>query len=185
MYIFLFLLLSAPIVHAEDPPHAAEDSAAELVKIKENQQGVYNSLNQSNPFSTTFGTQDPNAPGGLPENSGLATIQRVLASPMTQGMLKAFSNPALANSVDQIYKSPKRMILLYCEIGWFFLIILFRAWRSSKLGSANWFQKIWLSLWTSLAFCAGSSILLPWMVLGEPYSRILSIIYYSFLNSKG
>ena len=147
---------------------ALDDASVEALRLRVEQQKAYQSLNNVNPMSTEY---DPNS--GVTAGTGPAgDFQRLLAQPAVQSYLKIFSNPVFSKGVDQVLKSPRRMELLYAELGFIVFMIIFRAWRFSKC--THWTGKLWTSIWTFGFFWVGSGVLVPWLVLGEAYTQLMS-----------
>ncbi len=161
-------LCLSPRVSASEPP-LEDDPAAELMKIRAEQQKAYESINTSNPLSTDFkrlGT-DLSAPAGP-----LGQIQQLLNHPLAKGSIALLSNPVLAKSMDQVLTSPNRMNLLYCEIAFVLFMLIFKTW---KVGRAESFKgRLWVHAWTFAVFWIGSLGVIPWAVLGSPYYQTLA-----------
>jgi hypothetical protein len=191
LFIIFVLSLGQPafanVPEGVDPNNAMHDNTAEeLMQQKLKQQAAYDQLNQNNPFSNQFG-QAPTGPNPQlnPELAAkLAFVQRMLASPATQAFLGFFSSPVFTSAVEQILKSPNRMALLYTQAGWFVFLLLFRAWRSSKLAGKSWYWGLWLNLWTSVVYSAVAAVVIPTFWLGSAYTDIVKGVYNIVTQTK-
>jgi hypothetical protein len=149
--------------------NSTEDSAAELIRIHDQQKKAYQQLNNLNPFSAEY-QKDP--AGAAAATGPLAQITQLLAQPAVQGYLRFFQNPVFAEAIDQILKSPRRNIVLYSELGWIVFMLLLRTWRMSR--STRFFAHLWTNFWTFALFWGGAAAAVPAAILGAPYVNLVT-----------
>jgi hypothetical protein len=168
-----------PSTRAQAAPAAGtvEDVAAEIEREKAAQTAAWAGLNNLNPFNPDAG-KNP-AVAGQP--GPFEQLNRLLSQPAVQGYLKLFSNPTFARGVDQIIQSPRRMTLLYVQLGFIVFMMFFRAWRFSK--TTSWIKKLWTQFWTFVMFWAGAVVVIPWVVLGDPYFQTMAGLLDVLLTS--
>lgn len=169
----------------------SEDLAAETAKIRAEQQAAYDSLNKSNPLSTSFvnplnslspGASGTATPPLLPfSNTQFETLNQFLSHPFFKKLIKLGSDPGFKTTLEQVSKSPHRTNLVYAEIGWFLFFMVFRAWLGFKLTDSRWFLKLLVRFLTMIAFFAGTSVLIPVLFMGEPYWNLLKHLVELFL----
>jgi hypothetical protein len=92
-------------------------------------------------------------------------------SPFFKKSMTLAADPKAAAALHEIADSPKRMELVYLEIGWFLLIFMLRAWRNAK--APKWHQRLWTSLWTMALLWTGVLAFLPWLCFGEAYGNLI------------
>jgi hypothetical protein len=175
---------TAQTVQAAKAAGTVEDAAAELERVRAEQRNSWSSLGAMNPLApgTAAGTGAA-GPGGAVSaadpmaglSGPFAQLGQLLQSPLVQGYLKLFSNPVFARGADQLvqaFKGPKRLRLLYAQIGFILFILVLRAWRFSK--STHWLKRLWTQAWTFLLFWVGTLVIVPWAVLGDPYYNVVA-----------
>ena len=170
----LLLILSGSLAMAAGQP-TEDDPAAELIRMQQQQAKAYGDLNVSNPLSAAY---NPNAV--VPTTGPAAQFQRLLANPMVAAQLKFVSSPVVAEGVKKIAQHPNRMILLYSQIGWIVFMLFFKAWRLAQ--SSKWYVKIWTRLWTLGLFWIGSLGVIPCLVLGDEYKKLLSAVFDIYMK---
>lgn len=155
------------------PPH--QEPAEEIRDLEAQKKAAVESLNRYNPFSPDYGkAKDAHAYNiPIPPNSPYASIEKFLSNRGVQAFLRFFSSPGFAQGIEQILNSPNRLYVLYAEAAWFLALILFRAWRLSRLSSSNWVKILWLNLWTFAVYIVGCTAIIPWVFLGDPYYHVL------------
>ena len=167
--VLILCLLSSGVWAGENGENA---DVNELLQQQKALQQSIAPINQLNPFSADYGKKlDPSIV--ISPNSSMANVQTFLSNGMIQAGMRLLASPAFSKAMAQITESPKRLMILYCEMAWLLFFLVFRAWRRSKLSIGSWIQALWLHLWTTILFIAVGSFLIPLGVLGEPYSLIL------------
>jgi hypothetical protein len=171
---------AAPAPAAQGAPQAAqapsaspgnEDAAIEAERARAELQKAYEQINAMNPLSATYGKGLPAGASDIPADSPIANMQRLLSNPAVQGYLKFFSNPFFSKGLEQIMNSPKRANLAYGELGLILFVLVLRAWRQAKAN--HWLKRLWVSVWTTGVYLAGASVVVPWLILGDPYYETL------------
>jgi hypothetical protein len=83
-------------------------------------------------------------------------------------------------SVTELWNHPKRNTLLLSE-GIFLVIMLFvKAWRQAK--ARNWFTKLLMSMALSLFTWVVVVLVLPYLVLGEPFKVVVVTLWRVFTS---
>lgn len=83
-------------------------------------------------------------------------------------------------SVTDLWNHPKRNTLLIAE-GIFLVIMLFvKAWRQAK--AKNWFTKLLMSMALSLFTWVVVILVLPFLVLGEPFKVVVVTLWRVFTS---
>lgn len=81
-------------------------------------------------------------------------------------------------SITDLWNHPKRNTLLIAE-GIFLVIMLFvKAWRQAK--AKNWFTKLLMSIALSLFTWIVVVLVLPYLVLGEPFKVVVVTLWRVF-----
>ena len=176
--VLAFLLLapvcwagpSSPSVAVHPAPTNTMDTVetltAELTRMRAEQQKAWATINANNPFSSGL------SPGGVQAGTGpFAQINHLLSQPAIQAYMRFFNSPAFSKGYEQVVHSPNRMMLLYSELGLFVLLLILRAWRYSKC--VHWAAKLWVRIWTLGLFWICAIVVVPWVVLGDPYYQVL------------
>jgi len=101
----------------------------------------------------------------------MQNLQSLEKNPVVQTLRNALQKPEFTRALDQILRHPKKKELLYAQIGWILFMMLFRAWRLSRPG--HWLLKIWTRLWTFALLTGGTALVVPTIILGEPYLMII------------
>jgi hypothetical protein len=123
-----------------------------------------------------FSIPSPIVPEGLDPVTAqqLQKMQEFLQHPWAQKLLRITTDPAIQNAFLDLAKSPDRMKLLYFQLGWFVFFVVLRSWRLSK--GAKWYGRLWTRLWTLVLYMAGASFLLPGLILGAPFWKVLDLV---------
>jgi hypothetical protein len=160
-----------PVVAPTAPAHAengmADDPAAEAMKANQKLQEAYGKLNSANPASADF-----DALGAV--TGPAAQMQKFLANPWIKSYLSVLQNPAIQKSLLEIVNHPNRNILIYAQFGWMILIALIRVWRGALAKGMG--AKMWISVWTFGLYVFGSALVVPYLVLGGIYFRVIGQI---------
>lgn len=83
-------------------------------------------------------------------------------------------------SITDLWNHPKRNTLLIAE-GIFLVIMLFvKAWRQAK--AKNWFTKLLMSMALSLFTWIVVVLVLPFLVLGEPFKVVVVTLWRVFTS---
>lgn len=159
---------------------AAATAEAELEQLRAAQQNSWSGINNLNPFSAEAGKKPAASVAVLP--GPFEQLTQLLNQPAVQGYLKLFSNPTFSKGIDEVIKSPRRMTLLYAQIGFIVFMMFFRAWRFSK--STHWIKKLWTQLWTFGLFWIGAVVVIPWAILGDAYYNTIAGLLDVWLTKK-
>jgi hypothetical protein len=89
-----------------------------------------------------------------------------------EGADRALTNPVFMQSAEAIIMSPSRANLIYGQILLIGLIFLLRYWRFKK--AESWYGRIWTNLWTGGLYWVGAIVVVPWVVLGQPYYQAVT-----------
>jgi len=114
---------------------------------------------------------------GYDESRQSQVIEAIQASqlhPWVQKYAIAFTDPRIVRAAQKVEASPDRKNLIWAEIAWVVFMLFFRSWVYSRV--KNWFQKIFAWLGTWLVYFTGSSICVPVIVMGAPYSELIKLI---------
>lgn len=154
-----------------------DESIHELAKSQKAAQESYRAFNKLNPLSEDFSKQSmgstaSNKIGLLPE-----PIQTMLNNPGLQKAAWILFETKTQETIKDVATSPNRLKLAIAETVLFFAFILFRSWRRSKLEKHQWLRGIWMRIWTFFLYVALGSFALPIVIIGEPFSNLLSILY--------
>jgi len=174
------LIAIAPLstVARANPPSSASDDVEQIARQRQENLKAYEALNQVNPFSSEYGKGpapgSPQAGSSIPQNGPMAALQKTLSNPAVQAYLKFFTSPKFSQAAEQIMNSPHRNTLIYFQIAWLILIFIYRAWRLSKIAAAKWGQMLWFRFHTAVGYLAGAIVFVPWMILGDPYYKLLA-----------
>ena len=107
--------------------------------------------------------QEPAEGGDLPPE--VATIERLLSSPLVQSYMKVLTAPQTRRIASDVVNHPNRFWLAGAEILWVFIFIFFRAWRLSK--GRTWLVRTWTGIWTFGLFWVVGIFARPWGMLFE------------------
>jgi hypothetical protein len=146
------------------------------------QQKLYESLDRINPFSQSYENPKAHPASQSAANPHFALIEKLLSHPGIQSILRLYSNAKFLAGIEQILKNPNKITILLWEIGWFFFVMFFRAWKLSKLLSSNWLKILWLNFWTSAVYIGIASLIIPWIFLGDAYYQVVSGAYEVLLK---
>ena len=145
------------------------DPAAEISQDLEQYTKTLNSMNQLNPASEQFGKMTGSGTPMLGDSA--EQLEKLLSSSNAQKWIAVISDSRLRASAEALANSPRRMTLIYAEIGWFIVLLVFRAWRFSKV--VKWYRRLWVSAYSLGLYWLGSAYLLPWLVFGEDYRQLV------------
>lgn len=107
------------------------------------------------------------------------TQKKLLSNPGVRFFMRVFGNRTVMDDVQKVAQHPNRMLLLYCEIGWLITIFLFKIWLFS--GKYGMVRRMLASIAVFILYFGVASFLLPVLVIGEPYSRLLSAVLKGLL----
>jgi hypothetical protein len=191
-YILLLCLIwSVSALSAQGVVEA--DPNADLMQSRAQMQQAYQALNAMNPLSGEYGKNG--ASGGVPGLPGvdatgpnaemlerIASLQKILSNPAVHTYLKLFNNPAFSRGMSDIVQHPNRMTLLYVEIGLLIFMLIFRAWRYSKV--THWFRRLIIKFYTFIMYVGLASFVAPWVVLGQGYYDTVTGLVQLVINAK-
>ncbi|MCM2322013.1 MAG: hypothetical protein NDJ90_01995 [Oligoflexia bacterium] len=100
--------------------------------------------------------------------------QKILSDPRVQRALKVLSDPRALEVSQTLVTHPKRMNLLYVEGVWLLFIMIFRAWLFAK--PSHWLRRFGQGIAVNCVFLVGSSLVLPWLILGDVYLELLGFM---------
>jgi hypothetical protein len=124
-------------------------------------------FNVANPLADDANTQRlMSTPGALAE------MQKLLQNPLVQRYVKIMSNPAILNKMNALITHPKRMNMVYSEIGLFLFLIVFRAWRSSKY--EHWLGRAWVGFYSFFLGLILALVVVPAFVFGSIYIQFIN-----------
>jgi hypothetical protein len=127
------------------------------------------------PVPTAGGTPVP-ANVSPPSDRGLAEqLNRILQRRPVRLYLKLVADPGFSSGLEELSKNADWLKLLYAQLGLLLAIGLIRAWRLSK--TTLWYWHLWTRTWTRGLFWGLSLVVLPGVILGEPFFRILRGIW--------
>jgi hypothetical protein len=148
-------------------PSLPQDDLEELHRQEDLMKSQLQQLNQANPL----GQQISN----LPANTDLEQMSKVLNSPIVQAYIRTFSNPELLTQVKQIAKSTHRQTTLLAEGAFLVIFVIFKVLLAARI--RNWLAIIFFRIVTNLIYTAVASFIIPVIIIGDPYRKILSILW--------
>lgn len=153
-----------------------EQNAASVVNQSPNANTSQNPPASPIPGNITL----PNGMMGITGNSpmSLEQAQKILESPLVKKFISIFNNPDFFPNINKIKEDPRLTDLMYYQIGFIVLMIIFRAWRKSKTG--NWLGRLWISIYCAVIFWSVSIYFLPAYLLGEPFKKICYLFWITF-----
>ncbi len=110
----------------------------------------------------------------------MGTLERfdaLLKDPRMAGYVKFASDPELLKNVADLAGSEKWRLLGMIEVVAFVAFLLVRAILASRIDRQEWMARLWLQLWTSVVFWAIAVIVIPTIILGNPYAAVLKGVY--------
>jgi hypothetical protein len=120
-------------------------------------------------------SEDPAAlPGDIKPDPAFEKLGQMMKSPALQSYLKVMSDPVLIGQLEKVTKSPNRQILFFVEAGFFLMLMMFKSWCAAKI--TNWFIRFIIGLITNIGYFAIGSIIVPCLVIGEPYQELIKTI---------
>ena len=174
-------LISLPMLADDSIPLDADADLVELQRQEAQMKANFEKLNQSNPLLNQTGANQTGAPplaGDVKPDAAFENLNKMMTNPALQGYMKIFSNPVLIGQVQQIIKHPNRQLIFFAEAVWLVLFLMFRAWCSAKI--RNWFVGFIIRMITTLGYFTISTIGIPWILIGEPYSKAITTLFKSF-----
>ena len=144
--LFVLLLSLGPLVnaHAED---AADELAREMNDLQQNMQKVLEQVQKR-------AQVDP-SPGGFNVDRAREKVVRLA------------SDDRFLRAAQELWAHPKRNLLLWVNLAIFVIMMFVKAWRQAK--AANWFTKILVGFFATVATWALMLGAAPALILGEPY----------------
>ena len=88
-----------------------------------------------------------------------------------QKALQIVNDPKLVGAIQKLAKHSNIKTLFVTQAVFFVLMLVFRAWRSSRYKS--WVGRLWVSFYCTIISWVGLLVVLPLVLLGEPYKIIL------------
>jgi hypothetical protein len=107
-------------------------------------------------------------------------LTKAMSSPMGQAYMKFMQHPAFMNYFNEVTGHPNRMTTLAVVAVWLVAILVFRAWRTSKV--AGWRGRLWVRFYCGLIFTAGASFVIPSILMGEKYIKAFNGLIGAFLG---
>lgn len=157
---FFYLLLFLPLLSFADE---AEELAKEMETMQKDVLKATQTIQQK--------------VGGAPAMPGLSTEG---ISKIKDKLVKLASDETFLKSAQEVWASPQRNNLLIAQGVFFLVMILFKAWRQSK--SENWFWKFLVGCFLNLVTWVGLVVVIPVVVLGDPYWVILKTLWKTFTD---
>jgi hypothetical protein len=90
-----------------------------------------------------------------------------LSHPAFQAYLRFLTDPETLESARRLIVHPNRLNLIYAEIAWVVLLLIFRAWRLGK--SARFLGRMWIRTYTMILGFVVGSLVLPYALLGQDF----------------
>lgn len=104
-------------------------------------------------------------------------------SPSQDEVVSFLSSPALTDKLHEIINHPQRNIVLYSQLAFLFVFLVFRSWRKSKGFAFGWIGLLWFKLWTLLLYVTITFFVIPEVILGKPYLEFTKQIYHFLMRS--
>lgn len=113
------------------------------------------------------------------QEKGQALNEEKLA-PARAKVMQLASDDNFIKAAQDLWSHQGRNTLLIAQAIFFAIMFLIKAWRQSA--TKNWFKKILVGVFLGLTTWAGLLVVLPYIVLGEPY-RIFVLTIWRVLTS--
>lgn len=126
-------------------------------------------------------TPDDPAAEMAQEREGLgpfAQLQALLQSPVAQKLGRLATNPEFTAAADRFIRHPDRNKLIYINLGLLLVMLVFRAWRHSKV--KHWARRLWVSFYTGVVFWSLIFVAVPRIVIGESYFTLWRVVFQTF-----
>jgi hypothetical protein len=169
-------------------PAQAEDPAQEIQQTQQEVLKVYTDTTKSltgiNPFTGIVGGSNPsaqqNGQAGNSANPGqiqfgganIEALQKLADQPGVRKTVQVVQNPEFLQDLAAFATHPKRNELGYAELAWVLAILMLRSWRLAK--TSNWFVHFWISFSNFVLFWVGAVGLLPYIVIGPAYTKLIT-----------
>ena len=148
---------------------AAAKDLEELRRVQNQKQQTYQGLNQVNPLSADFGNAPSDGQPVLPE-----AFRKLMENRIFRGLMQLSLDRNFQKNLLAVADHPSRSTLLIFEVMWIIFMLFFRIWRLGKCDL--WYEKLWCGTWTMMLMIFGTSIVLPYIVIGDPYMKVVSAI---------
>ncbi len=149
----------------------AEEAAADILEMREEMQKAVAPVNAANPFTEGALGVAPTGGGGAGVVPS-AKWMEALSHPAFQAYLKLLTDSSFLDTLKALTQHPNRLNLVYAEIAWFFLLMLFRSWRFGK--AKGFLGRLWIRFYTFGLGTGVGSLLIPYLLLGDGFKRVIT-----------
>ena len=114
----------------------------------------------------------------LEQKMGVAQQSGQAPSPLDQARQKAMrlaSDDRFLKSATDLWNNPNRPKMLYIQAAFFVFMLIFKAWRQSKV--FHWFKKMLLGFFLTIFTWVGIAYVIPLIVLGEPFAVFTTTLF--------
>ncbi len=147
------------------------DDAEALMRQRQEAQEALAPLQAVNPFAPS----GIGAPSGLAMPTGpMSQALQVLQSPPMQAYMRVLSQPKVQETAQRLVTNPNRLNLLYSEIAWVLLFLIFRAWRRGK--ARNLAGRLWVGLYTFVLSLLIGGVVIPYAWLGDDFLTLVTAV---------
>lgn len=84
-------------------------------------------------------------------------------------LARFFSSPVFTHNLHELLNHPQRNSVLYSELAFLVVFLVFRSWRKSKGFALGWIGSLLFQLWTALLFIIVTYFVIPYFIFGKPY----------------
>jgi hypothetical protein len=143
----------------------------ELVRRNDEVQAKLTTLSQTNPASDQFDTEALKERLASSLGVSRSSLERLTGSRKLSLLASYTSGPDVESEFLRIARSPARSFWLWIQIAWVAFFFILREWR---IASAKTFRRRLLErAWLYTAFFGGSLFVIPWLMFGSPFFRIV------------
>jgi hypothetical protein len=95
-------------------------------------------------------------------------------------VLRLASDDRFLKAAQDLWSHPNRNTLLAAEVAFVFMMFLLKAWRQAV--SRSWLRRIFVGLFLGMITWAGMLVVLPYVILGEPFRIFVLTLWRVFVS---
>ncbi len=136
--------------------------------------GAVGAMNITNPFADGFAGDAIKQK--LSEKMGLSrsTIDWVTGLKVWPRIFDLVRSPQFLSDAVTVSKSPRRAAWMWAQIVWVLLCVMLTWWRMDVLRDRGFFRRLSERAMVWCVFVAGSLVVVPWALFGNPWYRIIA-----------
>jgi hypothetical protein len=166
--------LPSPALVFQQPNPSLSQEAAEIQEASDPQREVAKRLNLVNPMSEDA-TAVPGAAGLAAMLGPQSALGKILSDPRVQKLQKIALDEEFQKTLAQVLKAPDIKMLPWFELAWVVIIFLFSAWKGATIQGV--LKILLFRIGISTVFVSGSSLFIPWFVIGDSYLRLARMLW--------